>query len=271
MPCAVSRSPDRNAAHHFPGITSRAPHQTAVPEERPQRNGYSYQCQPKGILTRGSFQQYAAVQQSRLIHGTLFSRARPGALRQSATGPEPARPSVHWVHRARWCANERGTVKGRPCLAHPQVRGGPRAVCSSVNWLVRIAPAFRISIGYEVQRFQGLLVGMGWSALIAVCNWPFAVLYFVTRWRARKRWPKIGLIKTAMCGSAIAMSIPNLPILLGTPGETLSGARDAGQGSGIWLGLELFPLPVLGAIGWALGALAALGWRSWSGKSRSGV
>jgi hypothetical protein len=59
------------------------------------------------------------------------------------------------------------------------------------------------------------------------------------------------------------MSIPNVPVLLETPGEMLSAAHDAGQGMGMWMGLELIFLPVLGVIGWALGSLPALVWESW--------
>jgi hypothetical protein len=69
---------------------------------------------------------------------------------------------------------------------------------------------FGMWVGYPVQKVPGLSDVLGFSALIAEATWPFLALHFVTRWRARKRWP-----------------------------------------------------PVAGIIGWTLGSLAALGWRSW--------
>ena len=123
--------------------------------------------------------------------------------------------------------------------------------------------SFGISIGYKVEKWRGFLDCLGISPLIALANWPFPILYIVSRAYAKKRWPRVGPIRAGMWGSVIAMSIPNVVVLLETPDELLSAAHDAGQGLGMWMGLELIFLPVLGVIGWALGSLPALVWESW--------
>jgi hypothetical protein len=153
-------------------------------------------------------------------------------------------------------------VWGIVSLVPPQI-----AAVASFLWT-----SFGISIGYEVRGVAGFIEGLAFSVVIAAGNWPFPILYFVTRWFARKRWPQVGLIKAAMWGSTIAMSIPNVVIFLATPSELLSGpAYDRGQGTGMLVGLEAIFLPVAGVIEWTLGYLAAVVWTSFGGRSNSGV
>lgn len=131
----------------------------------------------------------------------------------------------------------------RPVSPQPTPRSG--LACGTLN--VSLVPpqiaalasflwtSFGISIGYEVRGVAGFIEGLAVSVVIAAGNWPFPVLYFVTRRFARKRWPQVGLIKAAMWGSTIAMAIPNVVVFLATPSELLSGpAYDRGREQGCW-------------------------------------
>ena len=124
---------------------------------------------------------------------------------------------------------------------------------------------FEVSIGYPVQQSPVSSV-LEFSALIALSTWPFLVLYFVARWRARRCWPAVGVVKAALCGSAIAMAIPSLGISLYLPHYMLRSGWNPHEPASLLLALALFS-PLAGVIGWAVGALAGLIWTSWRSTS----
>lgn len=126
---------------------------------------------------------------------------------------------------------------------------------------------FGVSIGYPVQESPSFSDVRVFSVLIALSTWPFLVLYFISGWWARRRWPKVGVVKAETCGSAIAMAIPSLGITLYLPIYMLRSGWNPHEPANLLLALALMS-PIAGAIGWAGGALAGLIWTSWSTRSR---
>jgi hypothetical protein len=120
-------------------------------------------------------------------------------------------------------------VWGVISLVPPQI-----AVLAWLLWKL-----FGMSIWYPVHKspFSDVL---GFSALIALSTWPFLILYFVTRWWARRRWPAVGVVKAAMCGSAIAIAIPSLGISLYLPHYMLRTGWNPHEPSSLLLALALF-------------------------------
>jgi hypothetical protein len=55
-----------------------------------------------------------------------------------------------------------------------------------------------------------LLAALLLPFMIAVANWPFLALYFVTLKKARRERPSINSVRTAMWSSLAAMVLPNL-------------------------------------------------------------
>jgi hypothetical protein len=89
--------------------------------------------------------------------------------------------------------------------------------------------------------------------MIALDNWPFLGLYFVTLKKARREWPSINSVRCAMWSSLTAMILPNLVLLLGSA-LFLFGPNAALDATlGYWAAIEFFVVPILAAIGWFLG------------------
>jgi hypothetical protein len=101
---------------------------------------------------------------------------------------------------------------------------------------------------------------MPWWALlypVAVLqfSWPFYVLARVVAKQIRKSWPEIARVHGASAGALIGLTVPYLFGYWSLRTEFASGAPDAGQGSGILLGL-LAPIVGCGiaVVGWFVGA-----------------
>jgi hypothetical protein len=97
---------------------------------------------------------------------------------------------------------------------------------------------------------------MPWWALlypimVLQFGWPFYVLYRVVAKRARRSWPEVAKVHWASAGALIGLTMPYLFCYWTVRTEFASGAPDAGQGSGILLGVLA---PVVGC------GLAVLGW-----------
>jgi hypothetical protein len=102
---------------------------------------------------------------------------------------------------------------------------------------------------------------IGLPLLIAAGNWSYFLLYFLSRFFAKRGFRPARLYKAGMWGSILAMALPNLVLVVATPSEFFIRATDAGQGTGVFLSLIMFGLgPVLGFFGWLLGAAVAAFW-----------
>jgi hypothetical protein len=102
---------------------------------------------------------------------------------------------------------------------------------------------------------------IGLPLLIAAGNWSYFLLYFLSRFFAKRGFRPASLYKAGMWGSILAMALPNLVLVVATPSEFFSRATDAGQGTGVFVSLIMFGLgPVLGFFGWLLGTAAAAFW-----------
>jgi hypothetical protein len=101
---------------------------------------------------------------------------------------------------------------------------------------------------------------IGLPLLIAAANWSYFLLYFLSRFFAKRGFRRASLYKAGMWGSILAMALPNLVLVVATPSEFFSRATDAGQGTGVFLSLIIGLGPVLGFFGWLLGAAAAAFW-----------
>lgn len=156
------------------------------------------------------------------------------------------------------------------------------------------AVATLIYLGYKSGLLQAGPSGYRFSTFIfqipldfAIMNWGFVALYVTCRLS-----PNLGLARSAMWLSAIAMSFFNVPLFFLAP-EMVSNVFDAGQGIGVvqamlsmplWFGpypdfldpdsgigllvlAPLAPIPFSGLIGWIAGRL--LGWAASSPKGKT--
>jgi hypothetical protein len=89
--------------------------------------------------------------------------------------------------------------------------------------------------------------------LISIPNGPFVFVYLVVRRCLRAAWPPVSEVRLAMWAATVAMALPNLVIMFGTPEEMISTASDAGQGTGMFIAIELVAVPILGLVGWWIG------------------
>jgi hypothetical protein len=106
----------------------------------------------------------------------------------------------------------------------------------------------------DLQNLVNLFVS---PLVVALFNWPFVVLYLVTLSKAKKEAPLLTSVRLAMWVSLGAMAVPNIPAFVTAIDENLS-PPPFGEGTGIFLGLfVLFPVPILGLIGWASGRFIA--------------
>jgi hypothetical protein len=92
--------------------------------------------------------------------------------------------------------------------------------------------------------------------LLVVCSWPFLVYAIFVTARIRKRWPAVASIHWASAGGLIGLSLPYLFVYAAQPFELTSGAKDAGEGIGIFIFIFCIsgvPL-ILATIGWFIGS-----------------
>jgi len=135
--------------------------------------------------------------------------------------------------------------------------------------IISIEPCVIAAIAYLLPSIFGLPLGleirfeleslMVYPLLIAGSNWPFVALWIICRWKAKKEWPSIGSVRLAMWISLAAMAVPNIPILIFAPFAMLaSDAAGGAQTLAFYLAaFVIFPVPILGLIGWFSGRLIA--------------
>jgi hypothetical protein len=97
---------------------------------------------------------------------------------------------------------------------------------------------------------------VGYPVLVGF-NCAFFFLYFYIDSQFRKHWPNIRELQWAAVAAFVCLCVPYVFGYYLLPYEMTSGAKDAGQGVGIFLG---FVAPIgaglLASIGWLLGKLA---------------
>jgi hypothetical protein len=98
--------------------------------------------------------------------------------------------------------------------------------------------------------------------LIAVANWPFIAIYFVTLRKLKRESPSINSSKFAMCCSLVAMVLPNLALVIGPIFFFLPASSNIGVTLGYWIVAEFFMVPILAVVGWLIGRgiYRAIGW-----------
>lgn len=86
--------------------------------------------------------------------------------------------------------------------------------------------------------------------IVAVANWGLLALFIVMFGKAKKEWPLVGSVQTAMWCSLLLMLIPCV-VVIGYPFAEPSG----GMGQGLAAALIVTPIlqPILGVIGWFVG------------------
>jgi hypothetical protein len=121
-------------------------------------------------------------------------------------------------------------------------------------------------LGYALIRNQVLKDGMpSWIlghvleylVFVFFFDWPFFVLARAVERRLRARWPDVVNIYWSSAGALVGLSVPYiLAYSLMLSASMMSGARQAGQGEGIVLGLAQIGGGALALAGWftALGA-----------------
>ncbi|WP_439409776.1 hypothetical protein ACNJX9_17880 [Bradyrhizobium sp. DASA03076] len=112
--------------------------------------------------------------------------------------------------------------------------------------------------GYAIE-FSGSTIAfmMVFPVFSAIANVSFILLSKISAWQARKEWPHLVSVKTAMWFSLIAMCIPNTVLFIGTPQEMILKAPNAGQGSGLAIVGLFLTVPIFGLVGWFVGRLLA--------------
>ena len=89
--------------------------------------------------------------------------------------------------------------------------------------------------------------------VLTIGLWPFLWLYGYARDKLIAQPAEWRSIRLATVLSTVAMSLPSTLLLLDAPGEMISTAPDAGQGTGILVFLMLLLLWIPGMFGWLTG------------------
>jgi hypothetical protein len=138
-----------------------------------------------------------------------------------------------------------------PLIAFAVLCVGP-SVLAPILYLLSAAVDLRGLAGAN-PRAPGLAALLFYPLLFVLPYWPFLALYDVTR-KALIRDPSSRQsIRLATIASTIAMALPCSLVLIGTPAEMMSSARDAGQGTGIAMLFYAIFLPFPGIVGWWIG------------------
>jgi len=117
------------------------------------------------------------------------------------------------------------------------------------------------SIVGPVQRAPDLFSILISPFFLGLTFWPFLWLYGFARDALIEDPSSENSVRLATIMSVIAMSVPCSLFLVATPGEMMSSAPDAGQGTGIASFLFIIFLPLPGILGWLTGR--GIAWILW--------
>ena len=117
------------------------------------------------------------------------------------------------------------------------------------------------SIVGPVQRAPDLFSILISPFFLGLTFWPFLWLYGFARDALIEDPSSENSVRLATIMSVIAMSVPCSLFLVAVPGEMMSSAPDAGQGTGIASFLFIIFLPLPGILGWLTGR--GIAWILW--------
>src|SRR6266849_6000099 len=112
-----------------------------------------------------------------------------------------------------------------------------------------------------VQRAPDLISILVYPLLLGLTCWPFLWLYGFARDALIEDPSSEKSLRLATIMSVIAMSVPCSLFLVAVPGEMMSSAPHAGQGTGIAVFFFIIFLPFPGILGWLTGR--GIAWILW--------
>src|SRR6266849_1075254 len=118
-----------------------------------------------------------------------------------------------------------------------------------------------IPIVGPVQRAPDLISIPVFPLLLGLMFWPSLWLYGFARDALIEDPSSEKSLRRATIMSVIAMSVPCSPFLVAVPGEMMSSAPHAGQGTGIAVFFFIIFLPFPGILGWLTGR--GIAWILW--------
>ncbi len=120
-----------------------------------------------------------------------------------------------------------------------------------------VGPSILASIFFVLSFFVDVISPF----FLGLTFWPFLWLYGFARDALIEDPSSENSVRLATIMSVIAMSAPCSLFLVATPGEMMSSAPDAGQGTGIASFLFIIFLPLPGILGWLTGR--GIAWILW--------
>jgi hypothetical protein len=140
--------------------------------------------------------------------------------------------------------------KAVPWVYTPLIALGIISLAPSVFGGISLFVYFLRSGQFDPREVSALL---GLPFVVAAANWAFLAVYFVTVIKVKRDWPALTSARCAMWSSLVAMSIPNLLLVMGFAATLDPSAPNMGEGLGYWTFGEFFIVPIFAVLGWFFG------------------